>query len=327
MSPSTIREFLVNDEWDTPFFKRLAHNDTGQAVGHQGGIVVPKELREFFPMLDETQTSSTTPATDRTLRAELYIGAKHLTIAPVRYQFQTWGGTRSAESRITDNLGPVRSSAQEGDLLLFQRRADAFDRFRLILVKKTSPEFREVDAWTEGRKWGSLFINERPVTQVEILKASSELVNLAEQPFAVVKPEVSRVETRQSRIARGSAFPLRVRAEYEKKCCVSGIMIATPASLYEVEAAHVVPVSEGGTDDIRNGLALAQTLHWAFDRGLFGILPNRTIYLPGRVKVMAENSYLKQFEGKQILEAKTTSLRAHPDALSWHFKNRVKQWD
>jgi len=104
-------------------------------------------------------------------------------------------------------------------------------------------------------------------------------------------------------------------------------MIATPASLYEVEAAHVVPVSEGGTDDIRNGLALAQTLHWAFDRGLFGILPNRTIYLPGRVKGMAENSYLRQFEGKPIIEAKTTSLRAHPDALNWHFKNRVKQWD
>jgi putative restriction endonuclease len=138
---------------------------------------------------------------------------------------------------------------------------------------------------------------------------------------------VSRIETRQNRIARGSAFPLRIRAEYEKRCCVSGILIATPAYLYEVEAAHVVPVSEGGTDDIRNGLALTQTLHWAFDRGLFGIRPDRTIYLPGRVKAMTENSYLGQFEGRQILEAKTTQLRAHPDALEWHFKNRVKQWD
>jgi putative restriction endonuclease len=322
-----MREFLLNDEWDTPFFKRLSHNDSGEATGHQGGIVVPKDLRQFFPSLDETQISSTTPTTDRTLRAELYVGARHLTIAPVRYQFQTWGGTRKAESRITDNLGPLRGKAQEGDLLLFQRRADAFNRFRLILVKKTSPEFKEVNGWTDGRKWGALFIDERPVTQGEIVEAADELLALAEQPFAVVKPEISRIETRQNRIARGSAFPLRVRAEYQKRCCVSGILIATPAYLYEVEAAHVVPVSEGGTDDIRNGLALAQTLHWAFDRGLFGILPNRTIYLPGRVKVMTENSYLRQFEGKQILEAKTTNLRAHPDALDWHLKNRVKQWD
>jgi len=95
--------------------------------------------------------------------------------------------------------------------------------------------------------------------------------------------------------------------------------------LHEVESAHVVPVSEGGSEDIRNGFTLTQTLHWAFDRGLFGVTAARTIYVPRRVKRMTENAFLRQFENKPITEAKTASLRVHADAFRWHFDHLVKQ--
>ena len=36
---------------DGKFFKVLAHNDTGQATGHQGGIVIPKDISVFFPLI------------------------------------------------------------------------------------------------------------------------------------------------------------------------------------------------------------------------------------------------------------------------------------
>ena len=183
MSVTPIREFLSSEEWDMPFFKRLAHNDTGRARGHQAGVVVPKDLRKFFPSLDRKQISANTPTTDRTLRAELCLGIRHVADAVVRYQFQTWGGTRQPESRITDNLGPLRAVASGGDLLLFQRSSDSLDRFRLILVRRRSPEFPEVDELTRGRNWGSLFVEEPPVTQVELKKAIMEVarggVNLA----------------------------------------------------------------------------------------------------------------------------------------------------
>lgn len=142
-----------------------------------------------------------------------------------------------------------------------------------------------------------------------------------------MRAEVVRVETRQNRIARGSAFREAVRSQYTWRCAVSGIDVATPSSLFEVESAHVVPLSEGGSDDIRNGIALTQTVHWAFDRGLFGVLPDRTIYIPRLVKRMKENAFLKQFERKPIAEAKEASLKVHPDALRWHFDNKVKQWE
>jgi putative restriction endonuclease len=172
-----------------------------------------------------------------------------------------------------------------------------------------------------------LFLDEAPVTQVELRQATILLANMADQPFSIMKPNVTRTETRQMRIARSSMFPKVLGKEYQARCCVSGILVSTPTSFYEAQGAHIVPISEGGTDDIRNGLSLSQTLHWAFDRGLFGVLPDRRIYLPRQVRRMKENSFLKQFLGSGIAEAKTLKYRAHADALAWHFKNRVEKWE
>ena len=102
---------------------------------------------------------------ERYLQAEMFIGTIHLVDGIVRYQLQTWGGTRSAESRITDGLAPIRGRTAENDLLLFQRRADALDRFRLILLKRGTPEFAEADGWAGTRRWGTLLPADLPVTQ------------------------------------------------------------------------------------------------------------------------------------------------------------------
>jgi len=46
--------------------------------------------------------------------------------------------------------------------------------------------------------------------------------------------------------------------------------INSPDTLqWEVEAAHIVPYSSNGKDDIWNGLALCRLHHWAFDVGWF----------------------------------------------------------
>jgi len=73
------------------FFKRLAHNDTADAVGHQAGMVLPKDLRKFLPVLDVSGTSNVTPTIDRHLRAEMFIGMEPLEDCMVRYQFSDVG--------------------------------------------------------------------------------------------------------------------------------------------------------------------------------------------------------------------------------------------
>jgi putative restriction endonuclease len=61
---------------------------------------------------------------------------------------------------------------------------------------------------------------------------------------------------------RDARFRSRVVAAYEGACAFCGL----GAGL--VEAAHVVPVSTGGSDEPANGVAACPTHHAAFDRGL-----------------------------------------------------------
>ncbi|HEX3817164.1 MAG TPA: hypothetical protein VHW03_02625, partial [Chthoniobacterales bacterium] len=65
---------------------------------------------------------------------------------------------------------------------------------------------------------------------------------------------------------------------------------------------------------------------WAFDRGLFGIDDNRCVFVPPRVRAMAENVWLLQFHTRAISEAVTPSLRAVQEAFAWHLANVNAQW-
>jgi putative restriction endonuclease len=314
---------LSSEEWDVPFFKRLAHNDTGRAAGHQAGLVIPKALRPFFPTLDEGRTSPETPTVDRRILVHMFIGLKQVGEGQARYQFQTWGGERSAEGRLTDNLTPIRGAAKKGDILVFQRSADTLDKFRLILFRRPLQIFSEINSLSQGRRWGPLIEGQAPITDADLEQAEERFDELANEQF-VVQVKRQRVESRQSRVARSSAFPGRVNREYGWTCAVSDVVLRTPSNLYEVQAAHVVPVSYGGPDDIRNGLALSHTLHWAFDWGLFGV-QDRRVYVPRRVR--RNNRFLVDFAGKRIAEARTEHLRVHEKAFAWHMNHRVRRWE
>ncbi|MEZ5301213.1 MAG: HNH endonuclease [Verrucomicrobiales bacterium] len=92
---------------------------------------------------------------------------------------------------------------------------------------------------------------------------------------------------------------------------------------FEVQAAHMVPLSKGGADDLRNGIALTGTLHWAFDRGFFGIQGNREVYVPEIIRGDRRNNWLAQFHGKAINEAGDPKYRVNELAIEWHLENVV----
>lgn len=322
-----IEALLAERDWDRPFFKKLAHNDTGAAAGHQGGMLFPKDLRKYLPELPALNVVDAGPTVERHLRAEMYVGTVYVAFSEVRYQLQTWGGERAGESRLTRGLQPIHSQAREEDFLIFQRRADVLDYFRIFLVRQGTEDYARLSALVGTGRWGALDVADEPVSQQEIQEKQQEILALAGGEFVIDSANIRRAEATRERIARSAVFREQVRENYEFKCAVSGIKITTPGGLHEVEAAHVVPLSDGGMDDIRNGLSLCQTLHWAFDRGLFGINDARRVFIPTPVKEANPNSFLLKFEGRPIFENRIENLCVHPDAFSWHLREKVAVWE
>lgn len=304
-------------DWDAPIFKILASNDTGSAPGHQGGIVIPKDLRSFFPGLSGALSSSS-PTSEHRVSAELFLGNDYLATVSTRYQLQSWGGKRSPESRLTDKLVPLRKLATGGDLLIIQRKMESFVHFRLTLIKKSDPNYKIFDDLIKGRRWGVL--SDVPLTTGDFESAVIEERKIEEVPFVLIDSSASKVTTLVTKTARSLAFRVRILEIYNETCSVCGEALKSPSGLVEVDAAHVVPRSALGADEARNGFALCKRHHWAFDNGLFGVGSDRKITVPSSVKLLHNNTSLSALDGKLIREANIPELRVHPEAFAWHME-------
>jgi putative restriction endonuclease len=141
--------------FDKPVFKVLAHNDTGGAPGHQGGVLIPKDLESYFPPLSSHWTSAN-PTVSCIIDAELFDGATSLAKVQTRYQYQTWGAKRRPERRITGNLGELRSRAKRNDILLMERNLSKASSYRLRLIRRGTPAYLKIVAAAPGRRWGHL---------------------------------------------------------------------------------------------------------------------------------------------------------------------------
>jgi len=319
-----ISELLANPEWDSPFFKVLANNDTGAAAGHQGGAVIPKLLQQYFPSLTGI-TNAANPTIDYRIFADLYAENKFLGTVSTRYQFQTWRGTRS-ETRLTENLGALRDLASGEDILLIQRNMVSLDHYRLILVRKNCDEYQKVRLMIGSSRWGA-FNPTLPMTQSDFAAATKIETTNETGPFNMFELNSKKIETRGVRIARSVVFRETVKRLYSNSCSVCGTSLTVPDGPSDFEAAHIVPRSVNGADDARNGLGLCRRHHWAFDKGLFGVDKYRKIRVPNRVRTINANSELVAMDGNKITESSAANLKADCDALAWHMKNLVANFE
>lgn len=76
------------------------------------------------------------------------------------------------------------------------------------------------------------------------------------------KVEVARAE-------RDPVFKFNILKRFHGKCLVTSLDVTEM-----LDAAHIIPVSSGGTEDPNNGLLLAASVHRALDAGLWAINPD-----------------------------------------------------
>ena len=320
MTFQQLMRFFNDPVWDAPFFKRLSNNDTHAAKGHQSGAVIPKDIQLFFPQLTQLATD-TKPTGEHNLSFDVFIDGIPGERVAGRYHFQSWGATRK-ETRLT-RLSPIYKVSKGGDLLIFQRRKESLEIYRVLLLTAKAEAHGEVlkgilkDRFPPRKCWGSLFSNCDAVMQLDLNDAHNEIIAEAEQPFIPVREAVPRIPSSRTAIARDVAFRSILLEQYGRRCAVSGIALATDFNV-EIQAAHIVGLSHGGADDPRNGFTLTGTLHWAFDNGLFSVDEKRRVIVSDVTFKIPGNEWLRQFECKPIAEANSQKLRTAQEAFAWH---------
>jgi len=125
-----------------------------------------------------------------------------------------------------------------------------------------------------------------------------------------------------SRPFRDQAFKRAVRTAYANRCALTGLCLINGGGRPEVQAAHIMPVTDNGPDSIRNGLALSGTFHWLFDRGLISIDDDHKILI-AKNKLPDQIRKLLSSDGK-IIAPKDHRYWPHPYYLRYHREHAFK---
>lgn len=120
-----------------------------------------------------------------------------------------------------------------------------------------------------------------------------------------------------NRKIRDANFRLVVCEAYDNRCAVTGLRIINGGGRAEVQAAHILPVADGGTDVVQNGIALSATVHWLFDRHLIS-LDDQYRLLVSHNRVPSELTNLFRPGHQPIHLPKDPRLHPHPRFLAHH---------
>ncbi len=225
--------------------------------------------------------------------------------------------------------------------LLF-RAADALAKEKLVSRPTHTILLTNKKEWmlTESGYDRVLQLLNIPLTQKEILPIKSYEVQtiikkLSEQerpknynPFENNK---KIVKITQETKLRNRGFRQAVIESYDFKCAVCGMKIYSPNTLqWEVEAAHIVPHSSNGKDDILNGLALCRLHHWAFDVGWFALEDNYKVIASKKIHDLSSDfgkmwnyDFIRQLSDANLIIflPENQKIHPHPNALNWHREN------
>lgn len=154
---------------------------------------------------------------------------------------------------------------------------------------------------------------------------SPSLLHAAEDAAVFVQdgplpPTQRLIETRQvSRALRDPAFPVIVMAAYGNRCAMTGSRVMDRHGRWEVEAAHIWPVAQGGPDDVRNGIALSRSAHGYFDAGLLSVADDYTILIASRLTADDRRGWPPLHT--KLADPARADLRPHPGYLRYHREN------
>lgn len=229
------------------------------------------------------------------------------------------------------NLYPVELRTLGKIRPAYLLNANAFakldDRFFLLL---TDPTYREMIRQTIFTILDRHFPNiqpqvERVIEEHRTLRReyiagdiedySRQLIQDTQHPFSMQR-DVASVRTETP--VRSAGFRRAIMEIYDYMCAVCELNIQASTGESVTDAAHIIPFSVSYNDDIRNGISLCKSHHWAFDTGLISLNDDyRVIVSPLMSEQGPTEGMLTQLHDRQIW---TPDPQYRPDesALEWH---------
>jgi putative restriction endonuclease len=142
---------------------------------------------------------------------------------------------------------------------------------------------------------------------------SNAALGLEDEARPFERPTVELVVARPFRDA---AFAVSVKSAYAETCAITGLRIINGGGRAEVQAAHIRPVAAGGSDSVRNGVALSGTVHWMFDRGLVSVDDDYSILVAaGRLPATITRLFR---EDRKLAVPHRPEAWPHPAHLRFH---------
>ncbi|MDR3109218.1 MAG: HNH endonuclease [Planctomycetaceae bacterium] len=222
---------------------------------------------------------------------------------------------------------------------LLYRAADSLAKEKLVTNPKTTVQLTNRREWMlteKGFDAALRLLNISSEQKENLLVKSYEVQKEIKKLIDIERPKdynpldtkkKTQTITRETSI-RSRGFRQAVIESYDCRCCVCGLKMQTPDFMaWEVEAAHIVPHSANGRDDVLNGIALCRLHHWAFDTGWFSlsndckiIVSSQITRLPKNYGKIGEYDYFRDTltNQKPILLPSNTTLLPHQKSVEWH---------
>ena len=170
------------------------------------------------------------------------------------------------------------------------------------------------DEWSKGVWVGSYVaaspqLGEHEALLARVLPAMRRLVLLAtDKPIPVAPADRHREIV--ERVARDHRFRGRLLTRHGARCVITG-----PAIPEVLDAAHIQPVANLGSDDLDNGLLLRADLHRLFDAELLTIATGKVARVRVRDELAGEYGRLQGREVDELSKGQRAALRARNERL------------
>ena len=150
----------------------------------------------------------------------------------------------------------------------------------------------------------------------DIEEYSQQLIQAVKHPFSMQR-DVASVQTETP--VRSAGFRQAIMKIYEYTCAVCELNIQAASGESVTDAAHIVPFSVSYNDDVRNGMSLCKSHHWAFDAGLISVSETYQVVVSSSMTEHGPTtSMLARLRDRQIWLPNGCEYRPAPEALAWH---------